>query len=97
MPDHLTGSAGTFSSAITSNYQPAVQIVLATLTLAPEPRVEKRVTLFDAADYSGATPHANYDVSPDGQYLVMVRPGKATGLTYLQNVPALVRRNGGHE
>jgi serine/threonine-protein kinase len=68
------------------------QLVAAALDFSPDVRVAKRTTLFDATDYSPATPHANYDVSPDGQHIVMVRPAKASGLTYLQNVPELARR-----
>ena len=70
------------------------QLMAATIDLSPEVRVAKRTTLFDATDYEPATPHANYDVSPDGQHVVMVRAAKASGLTYLQNVPELVRRGG---
>ena len=70
------------------------QLMVATLSFTPDVHVDKRTTLFDATDYWVATPHANYDVSPDGQRVVMVRPVKAPGLTYLQNVPELVRRGG---
>jgi serine/threonine-protein kinase len=65
------------------------ELVAATLTLSGDPRVESRRTLFDAGEYADATPHTNYDVTPDGQHFVMVRPPKNPGLVYLQNVPAL--------
>jgi serine/threonine-protein kinase len=68
------------------------ELMAATLALSPEPRVEARRALFDAGDYASATPHTDYDVSPDGQHFVMVRPPKNPGLIYLQNVPALARR-----
>ncbi|HEY9425740.1 MAG TPA: protein kinase [Gemmatimonadaceae bacterium] len=66
-----------------------VELVAATLALSSEPRVEARRALFDGNDYADATPHTNYDVSPDGRHFVMVRPPKNLGLVYLQNVPAL--------
>ena len=75
--------------------QNASQLMAASLGFAPDPRVEKRTALFVATEYWAATPHANYDVSPDGQHFVMVRPAKSPGLTYLQNVPALVRQETG--
>jgi Tol biopolymer transport system component len=67
------------------------ELVLAELVFSPEPRVIARRTLFDATDYEAAVPHANYDVSPDGQHIAMVRRTKARGLVYLQNVPELAR------
>jgi serine/threonine-protein kinase len=65
------------------------ELMAATLTLSGDPRVESRRALFDAGEYADATPHTNYDVTPDGQHFVMVRPPKNPGLVYLQNVPAL--------
>ena len=67
-------------------------LVVAELSLAPEPRVLKRTTLFDASEYEPAQPHVNYDVAPDGQSFVMLRRSPATHIVVIQNVQELVRR-----
>jgi hypothetical protein len=54
--------------------------------------VTEREELFSLADYVGTTPHANYDVSPDGRYFVMVRRSPSTRIMIIQNLPALVER-----
>jgi hypothetical protein len=43
------------------------ELVAATLLLDAEPRVVTRASLFDVSSFDAATPHANYDVSPDGR------------------------------
>ena len=55
-------------------------------------RVAGRTTLFSMAGYEAATPHANYDVTPDGKGFVMVRQGVLTEIVLIQNWTALVRR-----
>jgi serine/threonine-protein kinase len=70
-------------------------LVVAELSLAPEPRVLKRTTLFDASEYEPAQPHVNYDVAPDGQSFVMLRRSPATHIVVIQNVQELVRRTQG--
>jgi WD40 repeat protein len=67
-------------------------LVAAELSLAPEPRVLKRTTLFDASEYEPAQPHVNYDVAPDGQSFVMLRRSPSTHIMVIQNVQDLVRR-----
>ncbi len=58
--------------------------------------VTSRRVLFSVADIATATPHTNYDVSPDGQTFVMVRFNPASRIMVIQNLPALVRKlNGG--
>ena len=42
-----------------------------------------------------ATPHANYDVSPDGKTFVMVRNNPSTRIMVIQNLPALVAKERG--
>jgi hypothetical protein len=42
-----------------------------------------------------ATPHANYDVAPDGRGFVMVGVNPAREIVVLQNLPEIVRRMGG--
>jgi len=39
-----------------------------------------------------ATPHINWDVSPDGQSFAMVRFNPATRIMVIQQLPALVAR-----
>jgi hypothetical protein len=73
------------------------ELVVAEVALSPEARVTARHTLFDATGYDVAVPHANYDVSPDGQHVAMVRGSKARGLVYLQNVPELARASAGRQ
>ena len=62
-----------------------------------EPRLEvvSREPLFSVADMATATPHVNYDVSPDGQTFVMVRFNPSSRIMVIQNLPELVRRLGG--
>jgi hypothetical protein len=40
----------------------------------------------------GTAPHANYDISPDGEHFVMVRRSPSTRIMIIQNLPALVER-----
>jgi Tol biopolymer transport system component len=58
----------------------------------PELEVLSRKPLFSLDDMVGATPHANYSVSPDGKTFVMVRRAPANRIVVLQNLPELVRR-----
>jgi len=53
--------------------------------------VTERRALFSMTDIAGGTPHANYDVSPDGRTFVMVKRSPATRIMVLQNLPAVVR------
>jgi len=63
----------------------------AELRLGPEVRVTARRALFPIPDIVGASPHVNYDISPDGRTFVMVRRSPATRIVVLQNLPELVR------
>ena len=69
----------------------------ATLQLAPDLAVSSRRALFSVADILTATPHANYDVSPDGTTFAMVRNNPATRIVVIQNLPALVAKLRGGE
>ncbi len=64
----------------------------ADIRTAPVLSVGERRTLFAATDYVGTTPHANYDVMPDGRGFVMVRRSPATRIMVIQNLPALLDR-----
>ena len=54
--------------------------------------VKARHTLFPVADMVTATPHRNWDVSPDGRSFAMVRFNPATRIMVIQQLPALVAR-----
>jgi hypothetical protein len=69
--------------------------MVAHLRLAPEIEVTARRALFPVSDIVGATPHVNYDISPDGRTFVMVRRSPATRIMVLQNLPQLVRASPG--
>jgi hypothetical protein len=60
--------------------------------LGPEVTVTDRRRLFDVSDIITTSPHANYDVSPDGRTFAMVRQNPATRIMVLQNMPALFRQ-----
>jgi Tol biopolymer transport system component len=69
-------------------------LISAELETAGEFRVTGRIPLFPVSGYEFATPHANYDVFPDGKSFVMVRqgrPGQSAELVYLQNVAGLIK------
>ncbi len=59
----------------------------------PSFRVLSRAQLFDVSDYEPATPHANYDVGPDGRF-VMVNQGRLSDIVVIQNWTEEVRRRG---
>ncbi len=68
-------------------------LVAARIDGGPAPRVRSRQQLFSVSNYEFATPHANYDVFPDGRSFVMVRqgrPGQLSEVVYLQNVRGLL-------
>ena len=74
--------------------QQGTPLVAVAVRAAPEFQVLSRTTLFDAADFEGAQPHANYDVSPDGRSFVMVRQGPLSEMVLVQNWPEEARRRG---
>ncbi len=67
------------------------------LAFATVPTVTLRTALFSLAAYSPATPHANYDISPDGSTFVMVRLNPSTRIMVLQNLPGYIRRLNGNQ
>ena len=68
-----------------------IDLMAATLRLAgSELEVASRTALFPIAEIAGSTPHANYDLSPDGSTFVMVRRNPAERVVVIQNLPALV-------
>jgi serine/threonine-protein kinase len=72
-------------------------LVSAGIATAPALQVTGRKRLFPIGDIVGTSPHANYDVSPDGKTFVMVRRSPAARIMVIQNLPALVRRLRGEQ
>jgi len=74
---------------------PEPWLVAAAVETGPPLRIRSRQPLFGVASYEFATPHANYDVFPDGRSFVMVRqgrPGQLAEVVYLHNVKELLAR-----
>ena len=68
------------------------QLLLATVQTLPSFTITSRRPLFPVSDIVTASPHSNYDVSPDGKSFVMVRLNPSSRIVVLQNLPALVER-----
>jgi Tol biopolymer transport system component len=68
------------------------ELITAGVQTAPSFTVTARRSLFPITDMVTGTPHANYDVSPDGRSFVMVRRSPGTRIMIIQNLPALVAR-----
>jgi Tol biopolymer transport system component len=68
------------------------ELVAARIRLEPSLAVVSRTTLFQVADIATATPHGNYDISPDGRTFVMVSFNPSSRIMVIQNLPALVRK-----
>ena len=66
-------------------------VIAATFESGTEFKVTARNPLSSANEYAGATPHTNYDVMPDGRF-VMVRQGKLSEIVVIQNWKAEVKR-----
>ena len=54
-------------------------------------RVLSRTALFDASEYEPADPHSNYDVGPDGRF-VMIHQGRLGQMVLVLNWIEEVRR-----
>jgi serine/threonine-protein kinase len=67
------------------------QLVALKVATDPEFRVLSRQALFDASEYEPADPHANYDVGPDGRF-VMVHQGRLSEMVLVLNWTEEVRR-----
>ena len=73
----------------------APKLIAAAIETRASLSVTSRRELFSVADMATATPHANYDVSPDGKTFVMVRNNPSTRIMVIQNLPALVAKERG--
>jgi Tol biopolymer transport system component len=68
------------------------ELIAASLAPGAVIEVTARHTLFPVADMVTATPHRNWDVSPDGRSFAMVRFNPATRIMVIQQLSALVGR-----
>jgi len=68
------------------------ELVAAELRLGADLVVTSRRALFGVSEMVLATPHSNYDVSPDGRTFVMVKSNPSSRIMVIQNLPALVAR-----
>jgi serine/threonine-protein kinase len=68
------------------------EMVAATVEAGSEFRVLSRTALFGLTDYEPASPHANFDVTPDGQHFVLVHQGRLGEIVLVQNWTELVKR-----
>jgi hypothetical protein len=71
--------------------QQGSQLVAVGVETDPEFRVRSRTALFDASEYEPSDPHANFDVLPDGRF-VMVHQGRLSEMVLLLNWTDEVRR-----
>src|SRR5215217_2243247 len=62
-----------------------LKLMVAALRTGPEPEVLSRRALLPMDEIAGASPHANYAVSPDGRSFVLVRRARANQIVVLQN------------
>ena len=67
-------------------------LIAAALKTDGTPAVQARTPLFDAADFAPASPHANWDISPDGQHFIIARQAPLNTVIYVLNATAEIRR-----
>jgi Tol biopolymer transport system component len=70
----------------------AGELIAAAVSTVPSFAIRGRTVLFDASRFARSTPHANYDVFPDGRSFVAVREAVLSQIVYLQNAPGLLRQ-----
>ena len=86
-----------YRSATNAEGRAEPTMMAATITTTPALAVASRKVLFPAAGIVPANPHANFDVSPDGAHLAVIRANPSTRVMVIQNLAAMVarRREGG--
>jgi len=67
-------------------------LIAARLSGTDELSVVSRTPLFDLSEFEPASPHANYDISPDGRRFVFVHQGTLSGMVFVLNWTDEVRR-----
>ena len=67
-------------------------LIAARVTTGAEFGVTSRTPLFDLSEFEPASPHANYDISPDGTTFALVHQGALSELVFVLNWTEEVRR-----
>jgi len=70
-------------------------LVAAGVTTAGGFAVTGRTPLFDISQFEPSSPHANWDVSPDGSRFALVNQGSLVEMVFVLNWPEEVRRQNG--
>ena len=68
-------------------------LVAVTLRTSPTFSVVSRTSLFDMSEFEAAVPHTNYDVTADGDF-VMVSQGRLSEMVLVQNWAEELHRRG---
>ena len=69
-------------------------LMAAAVSAGAEFNVGAHTTLFDVSEFEPASPHANYDVSPDGTRFAMIHQGPLSEMVFVLNWTEEVRRRG---
>jgi len=67
-------------------------LIAASIQARPDLAVSARIPLFDVSEFEPASPHANYDVSPDATSFAMVHQGPLSEMVFVLNATTEVRR-----
>ncbi len=81
-----------YRAGATSGSNAGTTITAATIITQPQLAVTSRRVLFSATGTVTSTPHANYDISPDGKTFVFVRSNPSSRVMIIQNLPGLVEK-----
>jgi len=80
-------------SAIASRRSaPSSWLIAARVTAGNDFVVASRTPLFDLSEFEPASPHANYDISPDGTSFAFVHQGALSEMVLVLNWTEEVRR-----
>jgi len=74
--------------------QLSTPLIAASVRTSPVFAVVSRTPLFDMSEYEAAVPHANYDVTPDGKF-VLISQGRLSEMVLVQNWTDEIRRRSG--
>jgi hypothetical protein len=74
--------------------QLSTPLIAASVRPSPMFAIVSRTPLFDMSEYEVAVPHANYDVTPDGKF-VLISQGRLSEMVLVQNWTDEIRRRSG--
>jgi serine/threonine-protein kinase len=72
-------------------HQDQPYLMAASVSPGPDLAVTARTPLFDVSEFEPASPHANYDVSPDGTRFALVHQGALSEIVFVLNATAEAR------